>query len=260
MIFKRNRQQEQKQINYMEQIQQTSMHVLQEAVDWIFPRRCPVCDDIVTMKGELICPECKEKLQYISEPRCCKCGKQLLDANAVYCYDCERKQHLFERGVALYDYHAISDSIYRFKYKDRPEYAAFYGKDLAKKLAQDILQWHPDALIPVPLHASKLRKRTYNQAELLAKELGKNLSIPVYTDLVKRVRKTRPQKELDVSARQKNLEKAFIMGRNDVKLKKTVIIDDIYTTGSTVDAIAAELLCAGVEKIYFVTLSIGKGV
>ena len=243
-----------------EQFMTTSKMILQETMDWIFPRRCPVCDDIVSLRGELICPECRGKLQYISDVRCCRCGKQLTDASKEFCYDCAHKNHLFERGVALYDYRSISDSIYRFKYKDRPEYAQFYGEDLASKLAADILPWHPDALIPVPLHASKFRKRTYNQAELIAREIGQHLDIPVYADLIKRVRKTRPQKELDSAGRQKNLEKAFIMGRNDVKLKKTVIIDDIYTTGSTIDAMASVLLCAGVEKIYFVTLSIGKGV
>lgn len=177
-----------------------------------------------------------------------------------YCYDCEHKLHLFKRGIALYDYQSIKESIYRFKYKDRPEYAEFFGRDLAEKLGEEILSWKPDAIIPVPLHKKKMRKRTYNQAELLAQSLGKYLKIQVLGDYVERIRETRPQKELDDVQRQKNVEKAFNIGRNDVKLKKTVVIDDIYTTGSTIDSVAAALLESGVEEIYFVTLSIGEGV
>lgn len=226
----------------------------------VFPRRCPVCDEIVAPKGQLICLPCRRKLQYIKEPRCRKCGKQLHGMEKEYCYDCERRKHLFIRGLALYDYQGIKESIYRFKYGNRPEYAEFYGRDIAEKLGEEIFKWRPDALIPVPLHKRKKQKRTYNQAELLADILGEQLGIPVFGNYIKRVRETTPQKELDDMQRQKNVEKAFNICRNDVKLKKTVVIDDIYTTGSTIDSVAAALLESGVEEIYFVALSIGEGV
>ena len=231
-----------------------------EILDLIYPRRCPVCDDIVVPKGALICLECRSRLRYIREPRCRKCGKQLHSMEKEFCYDCGKRKHLFVRGIALYDYQGIKESIYRFKYKGRAEYAEFFGMDIAEKLGKEILAWKPDALIPVPLHSSKLRRRTYNQAELLAEKIGKELSIPVYGKYVQRTRSTRPQKELDDMQRQKNVERAFNIGRNDVELKKTVVIDDIYTTGSTIDSVAAALLESGVEEIYFVTLSIGEGV
>lgn len=232
----------------------------EEILDLVYPRRCPVCDDIVSPKGELICLTCRMGLEYIKEPRCKKCGKQLQNMEKEFCYDCSTRTHLFQKGIALYDYQSIKESIYRFKYKERAEYAEFYGTDIAEKLGTEILHWKPDALIPVPLHKSKLQKRTYNQAGLLAEKIGKELSIPVYDSYVQRTKKTRPQKELDNVQRQKNVEKAFNIDRNDVELKKTVIIDDIYTTGSTIDSVAAALLESGVEEIYFVTLSIGEGV
>lgn len=111
----------------------------------------------------------------------------------------------------------------------------------------------------MPLHPSGQRKRGYNQAEVLAEQIGKRMHIPVRTDIVKRVRRTTPQKELDNTERQNNLKKAFKICRNDVKLEVAVIIDDIYTTGSTIDEIAAELKRAGVRQVFFITLAIGRG-
>lgn len=188
-----------------------------------------------------------------------KCGKKLEDAQAEYCGDCMRRRHLFDRGRALCSYRSISDSIYRFKYKGRREYAAYYAACMDRELGEWILHCRPDALIPVPIHASKRRVRGYNQAETLAKELGSRMGIPVETNLVRRVRKTMPMKELSVDERQNNLKRAFKICRNDVKLNTIIIIDDIYTTGSTIDAMSYELRKAGVKRIYFVTLAIGNG-
>ena len=109
-------------------------------------------------------------------------------------------------------------------------------------------------------HASRERERGYNQSELLAKEMSRLLGIPVRSDIVKRVQKTVPQKELDELGRQNNLKKAFFIGTDVVKLKKVIVVDDVYTTGSTVDAVARELKEHGVGKVYFITLCIGEGI
>ena len=188
-----------------------------------------------------------------------KCGKELNNEEAEYCGDCMRHRHLFDRGRAVFVYKSMSDSIYRFKYKGRREYAAFYAGCMAGRLGEWIMQRRPDALIPVPIHASKLHVRGYNQAEVLARELGSILHISVETDLIKRVRKTSPMKDLSVSERQNNLKRAFKISRNDVELSTFIIIDDIYTTGSTFHAMSYELRRAGATHIYFVTLAIGKG-
>ena len=108
------------------------------------------------------------------------------------------------------------------------------------------------------MYGYKERVRGYNQAEVLAKEIGKRLDIPVRTNIVKRTRNTVPMKKLDEKARRNNLKKAFKVALNDVKLKSIIIIDDIYTTGSTIDEIAHEFRQVGVEKIYFCTLAIGQ--
>lgn len=114
-------------------------------------------------------------------------------------------------------------------------------------------------LVPVPLHPSKQRARGYNQAELLASCLSEYTSIPMANDLIYRVKKTTPQKELSDNYRKKNMKKAFKMAENIVKLDVAMVIDDIYTTGSTMDAMSACLLEAGFKEIYCMSLCIGNG-
>lgn len=189
-----------------------------------------------------------------------KCGKELEEEESEYCGDCARHKHLFDRGRALFAYQSMADSIYRFKYKGRQEYAAFYAACIARQLGDWIRHCEAQALVPVPIHSAKRRARGYNQAETMARELGRITGIPVETDLVKRVRRTAPMKDLSVYERQNNLKRAFKICRNDVKLSTIIIIDDIYTTGSTIDAMSYELRRAGVKRIYFVALAIGRGV
>lgn len=223
----------------------------------LYPARCPVCDGVL-LPGEEICEECIPRLRYVTEPRCCKCGKPLQSEEAEYCYDCMRGNHIYDSGLALYEYESIKDSLYRFKYKGRCEYAGFYGREIAGRLGDRIAGWHPDALLPVPMYKRKERMRGYNQAGLLADAVGAALHIPVRQDLMIRQRQTVPMKELDPVRRQINLKKAFIIGQFDVKLKCIIIIDDIYTTGSTMDEMAKVLRTAGVSRIHFLTLAIGR--
>lgn len=228
-------------------------------LDLMFPKRCPICDDIVPAGEGRVCNCCKRKLQYIREPRCRRCGKQLSDESRLFCGDCMHRGHVFDYGYALYDYRSMRNSIYRFKYKNRCEYAKFYAKDICEKLEDEIRFMEADSIVPVPVHVSRLRKRGYNQAQLIAAELSRLTGIPMYNNLVKRVKKTVPQKELNAQERQNNLKKAFHISSDVVKLNKTILVDDIYTTGSTLDAVALELKRHGVETVYFITLCIGEG-
>lgn len=236
------------------------IHALKNScLDLLFPRRCPVCDRPVKPVGALICRECRRIPRYVSEPRCLKCGKGLRDGAREFCYDCARAAHRYEKGIVLYEYRSVQSALYRFKYGNRQEYAAFFGRDMADCLGKTLSSWRPDALVPVPLHPKREEKRGYNQAALLAREMGKLLQIPVLEGWLVRVENTRPQKELAGSERQNNLKKAFKLTENDVKLNTIVIIDDIYTTGSTVDEIAGILRRAGVRYVYFAALSAGNG-
>lgn len=224
----------------------------------IYPRRCPVCDDIVRQRGEKICLDCLGKLRLLTPPWCMRCGKKT--DGEEYCRDCREGKHLFERGRALYEYDSAAESIYRFKYGGRREYAEFFGEQIADYLGDFIRALHPDGFVPIPLHRRRKAGRGYNQAALLAEEVGRRMDIPVYHHLLVRVRNTAPQKKLNREERQNNLKKAFNIPENDVKLKTILVFDDIYTTGSTIDEAARALKAAGAERIYFVTLACGAGV
>lgn len=230
------------------------------AVTLLFPRRCPVCDEPVSPWNALVCAACAPKLAYVKPPRCLKCGKHISDGTKEYCDDCAAHPHLYESGRALFSYRSVSASIARFKYGGRREYAACYAACMERQLGGFIRSCGAEALVPVPLHKSRLKKRGYNQAWELAKAISALTGIPVRADLIARTEKTAPMKDLSAAERQNNLKKAFKICRNDVKLKIIIIIDDIYTTGSTIDAMSHELKKAGVERIYFMTLAIGRGI
>jgi ComF family protein len=241
---------------------------LETALDIIYPRHCPVCDRVLSAfvfdggrikKGPLIHRECLKKLKFVKGSTCLKCGKPLGDNSAEeYCEDCRQRNHYFSKGYSVFVYRSISGSIYRFKYMGRQEYARFYGAATRKILGDTLKKLGIEAVVPVPMYEKKQLKRGYNQAEVYARAVSEELELPLYTDLVRRVRNTLPMKELDALGRRNNLKKAFIMPKNDVKFKCVLIIDDIYTTGSTIDEIAHEFRVAGVERIYCLTLAIGQ--
>jgi ComF family protein len=231
----------------------------------LFPKTCPLCGEIIHPKGE-ICETCGKQLAYIQEPKCKKCGKPF-DAQEEearvreYCPDCVKRCHSYDFGMAVFQYtESVRESIYRFKYHNQRTYAGFYGKAMAKQYGQTILALGVEALIPVPVSAKKKISRGYNQAELIAAELGKTLNLPMENNLLQRIKNTTPQKELNDIERRNNLKNAFKIKENIVKYRKILLVDDIYTTGSTVDACAQVLKTAGVKNVYFITLAIGDGV
>ena len=244
----------------MKQIWKVLVNLWKASVELLFPLRCVVCDKPVVLKDGCACPACEAGLKRVESPFCLKCGKPIVDENIEYCKNCSKKRHLFECGRALYEYDSVALSVYRFKYSGRAEYARFFGREMAKHLGPFIRQTKAEALIPVPLSKKRLKTRGYNQAELLAKEIGRALQMPVYPQFVSRIKETVPQKELNAFERQNNLKKAFKIVENDVKLSTIIVVDDIYTTGSTIDALAEVLLEHGVRKIYFISLSVGTGV
>lgn len=246
--------------NIYQTLRKYSQIIYQFLIELLFPRRCPICDQIARPYGRHICEKCHDKIQYIGNITCQKCGKKLNTMEAEFCHDCSSKTHLFDKGRALYEYESIREALYRMKYSGRKEYAEFFALELSLFLKAEILKWNADALIPVPLHFARQRKRGFNQSQLLAEHLGDLLGIPVRSNLIKRCKKTVPQKELSLAERQNNLKKAFKISQYDVKLKTIIVIDDIFTTGSTIDAMSSELRRAGVQKIYFITLAIGEGI
>lgn len=157
----------------------------------------------------------------------------------------------------------MQQSMKAFKYKGRKEYGVFYAEEFAKRYKEKLLSLQIEAIIPVPIHKSKRNLRGYNQAEVIATELGERLHIPVITDLLIRTRKTLPQKELDNKARKRNLEQAFEINRTVLnkynKMGKVLLVDDIYTTGNTIEACTKSLIKEEINEIYFASICIGKG-
>lgn len=227
---------------------------------FIFPRRCPVCGGIVLPRGELICPGCVKKLSPVRQPVCMTCGKQLEGGMAEQCGDCMRHPKSFRRNFALLNYNdAARYSMAAVKYRNKREYLDFYGRAVCSRFGRQILRISPDVLVPVPIHSSRMRSRGYNQAELLAGRVGEQLGIPVCPGALRRLKKTLPQKELDPAQRLKNLQQAFAAGQLPEGVKTAMLVDDIYTTGSTLEACARILLSMGVKEVYGLTICIGRG-
>lgn len=233
--------------------------LLEKAAHILWPEICPFCG---RASREGICGKCQESLEAltIKEPRCMQCGKPILREEEEYCYDCAHIHHFYDRGISLWLHkEPVSTSIYQFKYYNQRSFGYYYVKEAVRKYDSLIREWNPEVIIPVPLHTKKRRKRGYNQAEILAKELGKQLNIPVAEDLVVRIKNTTPQKQKNNKERRRSLSGTFAQRYRIGKARSALVVDDIYTTGSTVDEVSRILKRAGVEKVYYLTISIGQG-
>lgn len=222
-----------------------------------YPDVCVFCGKI---SAEGICAACRSKVSYIEEPRCKRCGKPIRYEEQEYCHDCKAAGFSYEQGKSLWLHKApVSTSLYQFKYKNRRSFGEVYAEELYRKFARMLRIWGIDLIVPIPIHAKKRRQRGYNQAEIIAKYLGDKTGIPVNVKALKRVRDTKPQKELTGKERKKNLQNAFAQGKGNVRGKRILLIDDIYTTGITIEESAKVLRRHGAQKVYFLTISIGQG-
>ena len=226
---------------------------------WLWPDTCPFCGKV---SSQGICRECRQqsKVLKIREPRCMQCGKPLRRKEQEYCYDCMRVHHWYDRGCALWLHREpVSTSIYQFKYHNQRVYGEFYAEEWARVYGHMIRGWGPDLIIPVPLHKRRRRKRGYNQAGILGRRLGRLLGIRVDDKSLVRKAYTDPQKKLGRRERKKNLRNAFALKESFKPVPAVLLVDDIYTTGNTIDAVSEVLKKKGVEKVYFLTISIGQG-
>ena len=230
-------------------------------MDLLFPRRCPICDKPVKPYGALICDACRDVPQPVGSCTCCKCGKPVRPEEE-YCADCRRVRHIYYRGASVFRYRSVSGSLYRFKYEKRREYADYYGREMGRTLEAFLSligeRHRPAMLVPVPCSARRMRRRGYNQAAVLAEKVSENSRIPVEKGILFRSKDTKAMRTMSAAERQNNLKKAFHVYGNGVRLKSIMLIDDIYTTGATIDACAGALLEAGAQEVSFLTLAIGE--
>lgn len=226
----------------------------------IFPRRCVFCDEIINIEDDIyVCADCladdKVKTSWVGGELCEKCGKPIEFSGL--CKSCQRSKHRFDRAYAVYPYEDdIRLAVHRFKYSNRSSYARFFGREMAK-FADKYNVPLVDYVVPVPLHKKRLKKRGYNQSALLADVYCEQRG-QTRADLLERVVGTKPQNSLDKSERTKNMKNVFSLAEGDYELKgkSVLLIDDIFTTGTTVDECTKVLKKAGIKNVYVLCLSI----
>ncbi|MCF0132076.1 MAG: ComF family protein [Pseudobutyrivibrio sp.] len=225
----------------------------------LYPKRCLGCDKILRQDQKKVgfCRKCSKEIFFTTDKVCMKCG-QPIDGIDERCSDCKKRHHEFVQHKALFSYKGVMPrAMYRFKYGNRRCYADIFSYYMIKKFAKWLNTIQVDAIIPVPMYKRKKKKRGYNQAEVLARELAKRTGIDYRNDLVVRICDTQPMKQLNDVERKYNLQNAFKIAKKDVNLNKVMLIDDIYTTGSTMDHVAAVLRAAGVREVYCMSVCIG---
>jgi len=218
------------------------------ALELLFPSRCLGCGK----EGSLICPACREKIPIITPPICRCCGAPQTDGEL--CSACLNHKHDIDSIRSPFRFEGvIRQAIHQFKYNN----LRYIAKPLAE-LLNNYLIVNPipgEVLVPVPLHSRRLRERGYNQSQLLARELGKLTGLPVMADCITRQRQAAPQtRATSVSQRRSNVANAFTC-RVALRDKKVILIDDVATSGATLDACAAVLKSAGAASVWRLTIA-----
>ncbi|MCH5251850.1 MAG: ComF family protein [Lachnospiraceae bacterium] len=232
-------------------------------LDLLFPEKCPFCDEILNRKEEGVCGVCRKNLPVVTEPSCKRCGKPISSVEEEYCTDCRGKDSPLSQGTALWIYtEQVKKAMADFKYEGCYTEGTFYARELYHYRGAKILNWDPDLIIPVPLYWRKRWFRGFNQAACIASELGRLLNIPVLEGALVRSRHTKPQKGLDDKQRRNNLKGAIQVNEKYedeiCRSRRVLLVDDIYTTGSTMRECASVLRKKGVKNVYFSCLCIGR--
>lgn len=238
-----------------------SAAVREKILDLLFPARCPVCGRILAPDERLVCRKCRKELPWVREPVCQRCGKPISDPEKAYCADCSRSDHMYTEGRSALLYEkGIRLSVNRMKFYNHREYLPFYAACIWKAGRSCLCSWQVRCIIPIPMHPKKRAERGFDQTVLLARELSGLCGIPVLEDMLIRVRYTKASRKLGREHRQKNLRGAFRVRKGAKIPEPVLLLDDIYTTGTTMDYAAGALRSAGVKDIFFLTLCTGRGV
>jgi len=219
------------------------------ALDLLFPRRCVNCGK----EGNFICDSCRRSLPRIMPPLCPKCG--IPQPSGILCPGCISWQAEIDgiRSPFRFD-GVIREAIHQLKYRNLRALAEPLAKLLNNYLASNPMPG--EILVPVPLHRKRLRERGYNQSCLLAKELGKLVNLPVVNECLIRWRHALPQaKTSTVEERKSNVADAFTCRDHKLKDKQILLIDDVSTSGATLNACAVALKTAGAISVWGLTLA-----
>ncbi len=224
--------------------------IVSEFFNTLFPYVCPLCNNHTK---KILCDSCFHKLKPYSGKRCLKCSRPLPGEDNILCAQC-LKGVAFKKGFSLFSYEETKEVIYCLKYKNIP-YIVHLLKFFSKEIKKSGIFNDASFLIPVPMYPKKIRKRGYNQASLIAYEISSIFHIPVAYNVLIKQRDTLPQTELNYKQRLINLKGAFLTRNTEkIKAKTVVLIDDVYTTGTTINQCAL-LLQKNKANVYFFTLS-----
>ncbi len=229
-------------------------------IDIIYPRYCLICSNSINESSfEGACKGCLEKINVNTSPFCSKCGISIKSTTRAKdsCNECRNKNYYFDRAMSVCDYKGIvKKCIQLFKYKRKLNIGLNLSKLMIKFLKEHFNLDDIDLITAVPLHKSKLRERGFNQAEILAEQIRLNLNLPAAFDNLKRIKKTLSQYQLPLVSRQSNISGAFACADEAFFRNKSIlIIDDIFTTGATLNECSRVLKNAGAKKVYTLTIA-----
>lgn len=227
-------------------------------LDVIIPPLCHICHSFIPNADQLhICPACRENLPLVVSPLCTICGIPFTGTgNDHRCGACQSNPPQYDIARAHFLYEGpLRELIHSFKY-NRMMHLRRPLALLALAGADDFMKHSPHFIVPVPLHRSRLRQRGFNQAVLIGKTLSQQLSLPMQPDALVRTRQTQPQIDLSAAERRLNVKGAFSVREPDlIAGKRVLLLDDVMTTGSTMNECARELKNAGAELVIAATIA-----
>jgi ComF family protein len=231
----------------------------QALLDVFLPPICHICREFIPHADEIhICPDCRRRLPLVISPLCPVCGIPFIGTgDDHHCSRCLTQPPRFDIARAPFLYEgAMRDLIHSFKYDRRSHLRRPLSLLLLEELHSFLSEEKPHIIVPVPLHRSRLRQRGFNQAVLLGSLLSRRLSLPLLPDALVRTRRTTPQIELSAAERRTNVTGAFSVKRAAaVAGKRVLLLDDVMTTGSTMNECAGELKKSGVHRVIAVTIA-----
>ncbi len=221
-------------------------------LNFLYPRRCVLCrqSGAAMLDTDIdLCPACEQELPRI-ENACPQCGIPLAhDAETILCGQCQQKTPQFDRVISLLHYQPpVTWLLQQMKFHNKPAYARLLSSLLLSRIQQDSAAM-PEAIIPVPLHHKRQFQRGFNQSDEIAITLSKALNCPLDRKLLQRQLNNRHQSGLDAKQRRQNVRGIFRLTKYKATYDHVAVVDDVMSTGSTVNEIARILKKTGVKTV-----------
>jgi ComF family protein len=234
-------------------------------LDLLFPPACVICNQDLQGRtylkwgGQGLCEDCGRQVPWIRRPYCPTCARPFLSSSptAHVCGDCLLRPTPFDSARALVRYEGEIPRLFqRMKYGPQPALARFFGELLAEYLQGDFSSLGLDGVIPIPLHPGRLRQRGFNQAAVLAGRLARRLALQVVYHGLVRCRPTPPQVGMSRQERLINMRRAFrVPSVSSIAGGRWLLVDDVYTTGATLQEAARQLRRSNAAAVHVVTVA-----